>query len=271
MGARQMLDAASTGELSAFYVVGEDPMASYPDRAQVKAALEKVEFLVVQDIFMTATAQEADVVLPATSFAEKEGTFTNAERRIQRVRQGLKSPGEAKTDQAIFTMLANRMGDQVTYTGPEAVFAEIKDTVPEYGQIEYNAIGPQGSVWGGDMLAPRHKKLVAVGGAKPVSGKMQMVTGSALYHSGTLSTRSKGPLAAMPEAYVEFGREDAVEFGINEGETVTLRGNGEELKLKAKVGSRLPKGLVFVPYHFASAGVNRLYKGESTVAVEVLK
>lgn len=271
LGARQMLAAAADGDLSALYVVGEDPMVSYPDRAQVKAALEKVDFLVVQDIFMTATAQEADVVLPAASFAEKEGTFTNAERRIQRVRQGLKSPGEAKTDQAIFSMLANKMGDQVTYTGPEAIFAEIKDAVPEYGQIEYSALGSQGAVWGGDMLAPRFKKLVPVEGAKPGSGKMQMVTGSALYHSGTLSTRANGPLAAMPEAYVEFGREDASVLNIKEGETVTLRGNGEELRLKVKVGSRMPKGLVFVPYHFASAGVNRLYKGEPTVAVEVLK
>ncbi len=271
MGATQMLEAAAKGELSAFYMIGEDPLASYPDRSKVKAALDKIDFLVVQDIFLTATAQEADVVLPAASFAEKEGTFTNAERRIQRVRQGVKSPGEARTDQAIFSMLANRMGDQVTYTGPAAIFAEIKGSIQAYGDIEFSAIGPQGLVWGGDMLTPQFQKLIPVEGGKPASGKLQMVTGSALYHSGTLSTRAKGPLAAMSEAYAEFGFEDAAALGIKEGETVTLRGNDADIKLKAKIGHRLPKGLVFVPYHFASAGVNRMYKGEAVVPVEVTK
>ncbi len=271
LGAQEMLQAAASGELSALYVIGEDPVASYPDRARAKAAIDKVPFLVVQDIFLTETAKEADVILPATSFAEKDGTFTNAERRIQRVRPGVSAPGEAKTDLAIFSMMATRMGDQVSFTGPAAIFAELKGDVPAYAGVEFNAIGPQGIAWGGENLRPATRKLVAAAGGKALAARFQMVTGSALYHSGTLSARAKGPLAAMPEPYAEFGFEDAAELGIKDAETVSIKGNGEEIRLKAKIGRRLPRGVVFVPYHFTGAGVNRIYRGEAAVPVEISK
>jgi NADH-quinone oxidoreductase chain G len=270
-GAQKMLDAAAEGKISALYLVGEDPVVSYPDRAKVKKALEKIPFLVVQDIFMTASCEEADVILPATSFAEKDGTFTNAERRIQRVRPGVSAPGEAKTDLAIFSLIAGRFGDQLSYTGPAAIFAELKQEAPGYEAVEFDKIGPQGVVWGGENLKPAYKKLVPVEGSKPLDARFQMVTGSALYHSGTLSTHAKGPLAAMPEPYIEFGAEDAAELTLKEGETVAVKGNGAELRLKVKLGKRLPKGVVFVPYHFGDAGVNQIYRGESSVPVEVSK
>jgi predicted molibdopterin-dependent oxidoreductase YjgC len=181
------------------------------------------------------------------------------------------SPGEAKTDLAIFSLIAGRFGDQLSYTGPAAIFAELKQEAPGYQAIEFDKIGPQGVVWGGENLKPAFKKLVAVEGSKPVEARFQMVTGSALYHSGTLSTHAKGPLAAMPEPYVEFGAEDAAELALKEGETVAVKGNGAELRLKVKLGKRLPKGLVFVPYHFGDAGVNQIYRGESSVPVEISK
>lgn len=271
MGARQMLQAAAEDQLSALYIVGEDPLSSYPARDKVEAALKKASFVVVQDLFLSATAQAADVVLPAVSFAEKEGTFTNAERRIQRVRAGIPSPGEAKTDFAIFQMLAARLGAPLTFTGPQAVFSEIARQVPAYAGIDYAAIGPQGIVWGGESLAPAGKMLVPVDGGRKVEAPFQLVTGSALYHSGTLSVRAKGPLAVVPEAYVELGREDARSLGIEEGDAVRIKGNGVELKLPAKVDVRLPKGVVFVPYHFAAVGLNRLYQGEAAVPVEISK
>ncbi len=271
MGAQQMLLAAAEGNLSALYVVAEDPLSSYPDRGRVEAALKKASFVVVQDIFLSPTAQEADVVLPAASFAEKDGTFTNAERRIQRVRPGIKSPGEALSDFAIFQKLAAKLGSPLTYTGPEAVFAVIGREVPAYAGIDFAKLGPQGAVWGGELLAPEAKKVVAVKGGKKIDAPLQMVTGSALYHSGTLSTRAKGPLAVIPEPYLELGREDAKAMGIAEGDAVKLKAKGVEISLKAKVDRRLPKGVVFVPYHFASAGLNRIYQGEAALAVEVSK
>jgi len=271
LGAQEMLQAAASGKLGALYVVGEDPLTAYPDRARVEAALDKVSFLVVQDIFLSPTAQQADVVLPAASFAEKDGTFTNAERRIQRVRPGIPSPGEAKSDFAIFALLAARLGQQVSFAGPAAVFAEIGKTVPAYAGIDFNAIGPQGVLWGGETLQPGRKKLVPAAGGTALDAPLQLVTGSALYHSGTVSTRAKGPLAVVPAPYLELGMEDAAALKVVDGETLIVKGNGIELKLAAKVDSRLPKGVVFAPYHFASAGLNRLYRGEAAVAVELSK
>jgi len=270
LGARAMLEQAAAGKL-ALYIVGEDPLVSYPDRDTVEAALEKAPFVVVQDIFLSATAERADVVLPATSFAEKDGTFTNAERRIQRVRPGIGAPGEAKTDYAIFEMLASRLGAAVAYTGPEAVFAEIVASTAGYAGSKFAEIGPQGVVWGGETLAPQKKKVVAVSGAAAGKAPFQLVTGSALYHSGTVSTRARGPMAVVAEPYLELGREDAAALKIAEGDVVTVKGNGAEVKLKAKVDTRLPQGVVFAPYHFAAAGLNRLYRGEAAVAVELSK
>jgi NADH-quinone oxidoreductase subunit G len=270
-GAQQMLDAAAEGKLDGLYVVAEDPLSSYPDRDKIAKAFDKVPFLVVQDLFLSPTAEQADVILPAASFAEKDGTFTNAERRIQRVRPGIPSPGEARTDGAIFSALADKLGSKVTFTGPAAIFAEIGKDNKTYAEFNFNEIGPQGVVWGGETLQPVCKKVVAVTGGSSVKGDFQLVTGSALYHSGTVSTKAKGPMAVLPEPYLELSREDAKALSVVDGDLVNVSGNGSELKLKAKVGNRLPKGVVFAPYHFAEANVNRLYKGEAVIAVKVSK
>ena len=271
LGARAMLAAAAEGKLDALYVVAEDPLSSYPDRDSIAKSLENVPFLVVQDLFLSPTAEQADVVLPAASFAEKDGTFTNAERRIQRVRHGIKSPGEARSDGAILTSLAGKLGSTLAFTGSAAIFAEIGKEVPAYAAFNYNEIGPQGVVWGGETLQPASRKLVAVAGGIAADGDFKLVTGSALYHSGTVSTRAKGPTAVLSEAYLELCREDAAELKVADGDLVKVSGNGTELKLKAKVGNRLPKGVVFAPYHFAEAQVNRLYKGEAVIPVKLSK
>lgn len=270
LGAQAMLAAAQSGNLSALYVVGEDPLTSYPNQPQVAAALDKVEFLVVQDLFLSPTAAKADVVLPATSFAEKDGSFTNAERRVQRVRPGIPSPGEARSDFAIFQMLAERIGAAATTT-PGAVCTQLGSLAPGYTGLNLEALGPQGQVWGGETLAVTKRRLVPVAGGKAVEGRFQLITGSALYHSGTMSTRAKGPQAVVAEPYLEFGREDAKELALKDGDQVKIKGNGVELTLKAKVDRRLPKGVVFAPYHFAAAGLNRLYRGEAAIAVEIGK
>ncbi len=271
LGAQAMLDAAAAGKLGALYVVGEDLLTSYPDRNRVERALETVPFLVVQDIFLSPTASKAHVVLPAASFAEKDGTFTNAERRIQRVRPGIALPGQARTDGAIFAALIEKLGGNLAFTGPAAIFAEIGRAVPVYAGINFEGIGPQGFVWGGEILEPTRRRLQSVGGATPVEGAFQLLTGSALYHSGTVSTRAKGPQAVVAEAYVEFGREDAKALQLKDDDLVRISGNGIELQLKVKVGNRLPKGVLFAPYHFAAAGINRLYKGDAAVVVTVNK
>jgi NADH-quinone oxidoreductase subunit G len=265
LGAQAMLAA----DLKALYVVSENPLVSYPDRAKVEAALDKAEFVVVQDLFLSETAKLADVVLPAGSFAEKDGTFTNAERRLQRVLPGITAPGEARSDLDIFSALLNCLGDNVAYTNSAAIFDELKNGTV-YADISYADLGAQGAVWGGDTLAVT-KQVVAVAGGQALDTKMQLITGSALYHSGTVSTRATGPNSVVDAPYVELNRDDAAALNVAEGDMVTVKGNGCELRLKAKVDNRLPQGVVFAPYHFAAAELNRLYKGEAAIAVEVAK
>jgi NADH-quinone oxidoreductase chain G len=269
LGATAMLDKASTGELKALYVVGEDPIASYPDRALVEKAMEN-SFLVVQDLFLTETAQKADVVLPAVSFAEKDGTFTNAERRIQQVRKGINPKGDAKSDFAILQLLLQAYGKEVPATAAEA-FKQLAAETAGYEMVSLDMVGPQGYVWGGDILKPETSKLVPVAGGEALDSKYQLLFGSALYHSGTVSTKAKGPTAVVPEAYIEVCREDAVELKLEEGELLKLKTDAGEVKAKVKVDRRLPQGVMFAPYHFTEMELNRVYKGQPAIAVEPVK
>ncbi len=269
LGAQQMLEAAGAGELKALYLVGEDPLTSYPNRTLVEKALSE-SFLVVQDLFLSPTAQQADVVLPATSFAEKDGTYTNAERRIQRLRAGIKPPGEAKTDFVILQQLIEKLGGTAAATPAEA-FAELAAATPGYEMVSLDMVGPQGYVWGGDILQPETKKLVPVkGGSKP-KGKYQLLVGSTLHHSGTISTRAKGPMAVVSEPYIEIGREDASDLQLAEGDLLKLKAKEGEIQAKVKVDRRLPKGVLFAPYHFAELELNKIYSGQPVIAVEPVK
>ncbi|MFO7766646.1 MAG: molybdopterin-dependent oxidoreductase [Pelovirga sp.] len=269
LGAQQMLGAAAEGKLPALYLVGEDPLVTYPNRDLVEKAIDKT-FLVVQDLFLTETARYADVVLPAASFAEKEGTFTNAERRIQRVRAGIKSPGEAKSDFAIFQQLLGRLGKDAP-ADAAAAFTDLAAEVTSYGGIEFEKIGPQGEVWGGETLAPAKKQLVPVAAGEPLSADYQLLVGSALYHSGSISTRAKGPTSVCPEAYIEFSREDAATFDVKTDDVIKLTVGEKAIKSKVKVDNRLPQGVLFAPYHFAELELNKIYNGQAVIAVEPSK
>lgn len=270
LGVGAMLRAAAEGTLKALYVTGEDMLASYPDRGLVEKALAKIDFLVVQDLFLSETASKADVVLPAASFAEKSGTYTNAERRIQRLNPGIPSPGDAKTDFAIFQALLTGFGEKAP-ANEEAAFSALAARTPGYEMVSLDLIGPQGYVWGSDNLALEARNLVAVQGGKALDAKYQMVVGSALYHSGTTSLHAKGPMAVVSEPYIELGREDAAELKVAEGETLKLKAAGGEFSAKVKIDRRLPQGVVFVPYHFGTLGLNRIYTGQSAIAVDLSK
>ncbi|MDT8419920.1 MAG: NADH-quinone oxidoreductase subunit NuoG [Desulfuromonadales bacterium] len=268
MGVQQMLAAAAGNQLKALYVVGEDMLSSYPDRDAVEQALGKVPFLVVQDIFMSPTAQKAHVVLPAASFAEKNGTVTNAERRLQRVRAAVPSPGEARTDFAILQGLLAGFG-KAAAAAPAEAFVQLCAATDQYRGIDLEMVGPQGYVWGGDILTPITRNLVPVAGAQPVDAEYQLLVGSALYHSGTVSTHAKGPQAVVAEAYIEFGREDAKALNIQEGDLVKLRTEAGEIQAKAKIDRRLPQGVLFAPYHFGALKLNKIYRGQAAIPVQI--
>ena len=269
LGAQQMLSHAADGQLPVLYLVGEDPLVTYPDQDLVKKGLEK-SFLIVQDLFLTESAKYADVVLPAASFAEKDGTFTNAERRIQRLRVGIKTPGEAKTDFAVFQLLLNKLQKTAPAT-PAAAFGELSAEVAGYAGILYEQIGAQGQVWGGETLVPVKKVLVPVAGMEPLQADYQLLVGSALYHSGSVSTRAKGPMSVCPEPYIELSRQDAATFGVETGEMLQLKADGVAIQAKVKVDNRLPQGVLFAPYHFGELNLNRIYKGQAVIAVEPAK
>jgi NADH-quinone oxidoreductase subunit G len=263
------LAAAGEGELKALYLVGEDPLASYPDKALVETALEKT-FLIVQDIFLSASAEKADVVFPAGSFAEKDGTFTNAERRIQRLRAGIKSPGEAKTDYEILQLMLKEFDAAAPATPAEAFTALAAETAG-YKDVSIDKIGAHGFVWGGETLQPAKKQLVAVSGADAPEGDYQLLVGSALYHSGTVSVHAKGPMAVVSEPYIELGRDDAAALNIEDGDKIKLKAANGEIQAKAKVDRRLPKGVFFTPYHFAELQLNSIYTGQAAIAVQPAK
>ena len=276
----QAIPEAAAGRVKMLYIMGENPMISDPDTHHVKAGLEKA-FLVVQDIFLTETAQLADVVLPAAVFAEKEGTFTNTERRVQRVRQAVMAPGEARPDWWILAQLMNRLGLEAAYKGPEDIFEEIRRVAPSYAGITYARIEEEGISWpcpsedhGGTPILHVGKIARGAGLFKPVQWQPSpelgqeeypdtMTTGRILYqfHTRTMTAKSPGIEAIASENFVEIHPDMAAAKGIQEGDLVTIASKRGIISVKACITDRVDPGVVFVPFHW-SDGANVLTNGE---------
>ncbi|MBV5337988.1 MAG: molybdopterin-dependent oxidoreductase [Deltaproteobacteria bacterium] len=268
MNALQILDACTSGTVKTLLVAGENPLTSYPDNAKVKAALDAVEFLIVSDLFLTETAELADIVLPACSFAEKEGTYTSTDRRVQYVKPAINKIGKSKSDFEIISSLIAKMGGTPPVT-PAVQFAEISANTPGYESMTYATLGNEGA------FAPVSINPVFV---VPVAaqitaaqGKLALVTGSVLYHNGTLSQHGEGPVHVCPDAYVEMSRADAISSSINDNDLVTVSSSSGSLQLKAKVSLRIPEGVVFIPYHFPAAPVNKIWSGSAVTMVSLSK
>jgi len=278
----EMMDAAIEGDLKALFVMGENPVIADPDQAHVREALEALDFLVVQDLFMTETAEYADVVLPAASFLEKEGTFTNSERRIQRVRKVVEAPGEAKPDLEILVNLANRLGLDWEYDGPSDVMWEMAAVTPQYGGVSYRRLDHEGGLqWpcptedhpGTPILHAesftRGKAALAVVDHKPppepAGDGMPFVltTGRHLwnFHTNTMTGRSHGLSELNPVGYVEICAEDAERLGVCDGEMVEVTSRRATVTAAARVTDGTRPGVVFMPFHFADAPANALTSG----------
>lgn len=270
---RRMLERAEAGELDVLYVAGGDPLLSYPDGGLVESALSKVGLLIVQDAFMTGTARLADVVLPAATFAEEAGTFTNNEGKVQKLRPIRRPAFEAKPNAEIFALVAQALGCDLGPVSADAVFAEIARLVPSYRGLSHDGLGDDGSYTrtppeegdGGDLDDPPL--------APPRRAKgLELVTGDSMFHSGYLSGNSRvlGNLSA--EAYVEMNPEDAAGLELADGAGVIVRSVRAEMKARLKLNKRFPAGVVYVPENFADAPLNRLLKqGEYPCPVEVLR
>jgi formate dehydrogenase alpha subunit len=273
-----MLSALSEGSLKALYVVGENPMVSDPDAGHVEKAIKNTEFLVVQDIFLTPTAELAHVVLPGTSFAEKDGTFTNTERRVQLIRKAIEPVGEAKADWEIIQELSNRFGYQMNYDSAEDIMKEISTLTPSYGGITYQRLEGDGLAWpcpdkdhpGTKFL---HKDKFARGlglfhaieyqpPAEVVDDEYPfwLSTGRVHvhYHTGTMTRVSPSLHAEIPEGSLEMHPEDAQRLGVRQGEKVKVASRRGEITVKVTLTDRVDEGMVFMPFHFVETCANVL-------------
>ncbi|MDD2309176.1 MAG: molybdopterin-dependent oxidoreductase [Desulfuromonadaceae bacterium] len=266
--ALQILDACSAGTIKTLLIAGENPVTSYPDNAKVKAALDAVEFLIVSDLFMTETAELADVVLPACSFAEKEGTYTSTDRRVQHVKPAINKIGQSRSDFEIISSLIVKLGGTPPTT-PAAQFSEITANTPGYEGMTYATLGNEGAF---APVSIQPVFVVPVAAQVPAAqGKLALVTGSVLYHNGTLSQHGEGPVHVCPEAYVEISRSDAGRSSIIDNDLVTVTSENGSLQLKAKLSIRIPEGVVFIPYHFPAAPVNMVWSGSAVTMVSLSK
>jgi formate dehydrogenase major subunit/NADH-quinone oxidoreductase subunit G len=268
LNATQIIDGCVDGSIKTLFIAGENPLVSYPDHAKIKTALEKVEFLIVSELFMTETAAMADVVFPASSFAEKEGTFTATDNRVQYVKPAIKNIGQSKSEFEIFGTLITKMGGSSSAT-PSSVFSEIADSVAGYAGMSYATLGEEGTfstvTVKPSFVVPSSKTT------KAESGKLALVTGSALYHNGTLSQYGEGPMHVCPEGYVEISRADAASLKFSENDMLTVTSLSGSMKLKARITARMPQGLVFAPYHFGENPVNQIWNGAPVTWVSLSK
>lgn len=266
------------GRVKAVYIMGENPMLSDPNLNHVKDAFDNLEFLVSQDIFLNETGERADVVLPAASFAEKSGTFTNTERRVQMIRPAMKPPGEAPPDWAIILDLANRLGADWQYDGPADIFSEIASLTPSYAGMSHERLEHGGLQWPcpaanhpGTPVLHVGKFTRGLGLFEPLSYRAPaelpdeaypfvLSTGRILFHwhGGTMSRRSPGLDAIAPEAEAEIHPVDATRLGISDGDLVRVFSRRGSVVAAAKITRRSSPGMVFMTFHFAEAAVNLL-------------
>jgi formate dehydrogenase alpha subunit len=288
----EMLDAAETGSVRCLYVIGENPMTSDPDLNHVRHALEETEFLVVQDIFLTETGQLADVIFPACSFAEKEGTFTNSERRVQRVRKAIEPIGESRDDTWIVAQLAKRLIElgaaapeenapwaNWEYASAADVMDEVNALTPIYGGITYQRLNAGEQLqWPTPTEDHPGTPILHVGKFSRGLGHFEAVehappdelpdeeyplmltNGRVLYHwhGGEMTRRARNLKAMYPEAEVQINPADAEERGIGDGEMMKVASRRGEIVAKAQVTDRVPSGLVFATFHYPDSAVNFL-------------
>ena len=275
----EMFEAAHHEDIKALYLIGENPILSDPDAQHVQEAIAKLEFLVVQDIFLSETARLAHVVLPATSFAERDGTFTNTERRIQRVRKAIEPIGNSKPDWWIISQLARKLGAKgFEYSHPFDIMEEIRGVTPAYGGISYQRLEKGGLQWpcptddhpGTQIL---HVNMFVRGKGRFIPLKyippdempdedypLILTTGRSSYHfhTGTMTRKVTGLNTMDPECMVEISPGDASQLGIVQDDKVKISSRRGEVITKAKVTEALPPGVVFMTFHFAETATNIL-------------
>jgi formate dehydrogenase alpha subunit len=275
----EMINCMLQGKIKALYLIGENPVLSDPDASHVCQALAGLEFFVAQDIFLTETAQLAHVLLPGASFAEKDGTFTNTERRVQRVRKAIEPIGKSRADWLITCQIAQKMGAKgFDFENPSQIMDEIAALTPSYGGISYQRLESGGLQWpcptadhpGTPIL---HTQQFSRGKGKfmPLEYKppaelpddeypLTLTTGRRLFqfHTGTMSRKVKGLNAFMGEEKAEINPADAECLGISQGDRIKVTSRRGEVTARARITGDSPPGVVFMTFHFAESPTNVL-------------
>jgi len=274
----EMSKAALDGKVKAMYIMGENPMVTDPDLSHLEKAYAGLELLVVQDIFLTETGRMAHVVFPSLCFLEKDGTFVNTERRVQRVRKALEGPGEARPDWKIICDLSSRMGYPMQYGNEEEIFEEIRRVAPAFAGITYGRLESGGIQW--PCPGMDHPGTPFLHRGRIVRGKGLFVpvdytpppevpdkdypfilsTGRDYYHyhAGSMTRKVKLLNEMCPESFVELNPSDAKKLSVADGDRVKIASRRGEFVSKVKITDRVPEGVVFAKFHFAEAPVNLL-------------
>lgn len=281
----EIMQAAYEGKIKAMYIMGENPMVTDPNLNHTQKAIEKMEFLVVQDIFHTETTPYADVILPASAYAEKNGTFVNSDRRVLRVRKAVEMPGEARQDWHIICQIAERMGKPLgNYKDESDIWDEIAKTAPIFSGISYERLEEKSVQWPcpapdhpgtSTLFLDRFNTANGLGKLHPVDYAEQsertngdfpflLNTGRILYqyHSSTMSRKNKALTDYANEAYVLMHPDDAGKHGFEEGDWVKITSRRGTLDTRLKVSEQVLQGELFMPFHYSEASVNRLTRDE---------
>jgi formate dehydrogenase alpha subunit len=274
----EMMEAAIEGSLKAMYIIGEDPVVCDPNTKKTRKALENLEFLAVQEIFMTETAKMADVILPAAAWAEKDGSYTSMERRVQWIERAISPPGEAREGLAVICEVADRMGLGFGRMDASAVLEEINGLVPAYGGMTKERIrGTGGLLW--PCPSPGHPgtgilhsdtfstsdgraRIEVVEGRPPAEETspeypMLLMTGRIVlhYNNASMTSRSFPLLRRESDLYVEMSRHDASGLGVSQGDPVIVATRRGEVEARAELTEKVKPGVVFMPFHFNGANV----------------
>ncbi len=273
----EIMEAAHNQKVKAILMLGENSVLSEPDMKHTLSSLKSLEFFVVQDIFLSETAQLADVVLPSASFAEKDGTFTNTERRVQRVRKAIPPVGQSRADWEIICALAHKMNKPgFDFSSPGQIMEEIARLTPSYGGISYERLEKGGLQW--PCPTPEHPGTAVLhtlsfnrgkGKFMPLTYRPPMELPDAQYpllltterslfqyHTGTMTRKVKGLNKYRGEELVEINPLDAARLGIAEGDIVTVNSRRGEVSARARLSSASPEGLVMMDFHFAESPTN---------------
>lgn len=274
----KVLPAATAGNVKGLYIFGEDPIVTDPDTGHVRQALESLDFLVVQELFMTETAAYADVVLPGISYAEKDGTFTNTERRVQRVRKAVEPKAQAREDYEIFCEVMTRMGYPCAYESAKEIMEEISAVTPSFGGINYERLEKESLQWPCRSLTDPGTQIMHVGSFARGKGLFKaipykqaqelpdeeypylMSTGRMLYHYNTraMTGRTEGINQIANHSYIEINAVDAQALGIQEGDKVEVHSRRGKIETYAAVGNRVFPQEVFMTFHFPDGNVNEI-------------